>query len=100
MNSLPSTAHVDERQICIVLPADLPVPKFSFNQRVRVRSGCNQGIAGAIWGLEYINLKAARDMGFEYEGWCYYLHTDPSAPRYALLPHACCEEQDLAAEAT
>ena len=93
MNSVTSSA--EERSIPFVIPASLPTPKFSFGQPVQIRSNYSQGTTGVVWGLEYINLKASKIMGLEYEGWLYAVHIDESSPHYHATPQLCCEENDL-----
>lgn len=98
MNTITSTAHQHERTVSFVVPSDIPLPKFSFNQRVEDVSNAYKGrVTGLIRGFEYWDLETSVAMGFEYEGWSYTVLVDEDTKLITTEPHTICEECDLRA---
>lgn len=93
---LPQTL---DRQITLIIPANLPLPKFTFNQRLHCLSGGYSGFTGIVRGLEYLDHKTALAQGFKGKedagGWSYVLRLDEDDPEWLSNPAIICEEDHL-----
>lgn len=66
----------------LLLPPELPVPKFQFGQQVQWRGFWGRYDYGIVRGLQYWTPRMSEELAnnLDWVGWSYLVEVDPSSP--------------------